>query len=512
MSVSASRSGNRPETRAANLESVINRYDRQELIQGWDQRKLTGSSVMVVGSDILAQYVMVALSALGFGYTEFYGTGTMEKGDYSKGFIRDNHHGFHKVEMISAFAQKLNPLIVANGIALDLSRSKNLSVLQAPQVIFDATNDSASKIELLEYAIANKSLFISLSSTGNVGKLGVYNPDWRKNRQEALKIMNNVLFHDMDGKEQDPFTGMMISALAADEARKYLMPIGEEKVIEDVIIHNLYSHKRFDAKSDKQILDRENALSGKKVLMVGAGGLGNPVGLGLSMTDIEELFVIDKDVVESTNLNRQPLFYDSVGKNKVPALISQLKKINPKISYTGLAEFIDLEYHTFFRRNKFDLIIDCVDNDKTRALLNYYSLKYEIPLISSATRFDSGHVNASIPGKTSCLNCQREIDKYALDAHERTTAQNASCIYAPQASVITSNMAIAGMVIAETLAILDPEKYSDPLKYELKYVSREDFRVGALPVNNQQCKCYQNSRKLEDWPDKMKHLYKKPRE
>jgi len=508
------------------VEQVIeNRYDRQELIQGWDQEKLRSSKVLVAGSGVLADYVTMSLAALGFGEIEIYGPGRtnlreaikkIEDNDYSEGYLfPETDEDISKAELIADFANKINPLVDAHGANLELSRERNFNVVKEPNIIIDATNDSFSKKELIDYAVRNKCLLISVSSADKVGKLGVFNPNdkSKKSAQELEKLLRNIVFYEMNGKKQDPITGMAVSALAVDEARKYAMPIRNEKVIDDIVVHSFYSNKRFDNKKEVEVKkdepkDRE-ALKNKTVLMIGAGALGNFMGLGLAIADIGRLILFDRDTVESTNLNRQPFFYNSVGRPKVPALIGELKKINPKVEYNGVEEFIDLNYDELFEKNKIDLIVDCVDNDKTRALLNYYSTKYEVPLISSGTSHNSGHVNVSVPGKTACLNCQREIDKYALEAKQRAQ-QSQSCVYAPQASVITSNMTIAGIALGEAIRVFNPGKYGEPVSYELKYISEDDFRVGALPVARQTCECYKDKKAIKEWPEKMKHLYEKP--
>ncbi|MBN2051876.1 ThiF family adenylyltransferase [Candidatus Woesearchaeota archaeon] len=531
--IQESRQGERAEqTLDQVLESVIeNRYNRQELIEGWNQDKLKNAKVVVAGSGVLADYVAISLAALGFGEIEIYGSDNtdriesaekMENNDYSYGFIfPETNEEVSKAGIIADFANKINPTVDAYGLNLNLSRDKNLSVMKKPDIIIDATNDSASKKELIDYSARNKCLFISVSSAENIGKMGVFNPNNPNNKkkgEEVEKLLRNIVFYDMNSKEQNPITGMAVSALAVDEARKYIMPIRNEKVIDDLVVHSFYSEKRFDNKREIEIKKNEEAgndvlkndvLKHKNVLMIGAGALGNFMGLGLAMAGIEKLIIFDKDKVESTNLNRQPFFYNSVGRSKTPALITELKKVNPKVDYKGIEEFIDLNYDDFFEKNKIDLIVDCVDNDKTRALLNYYSIKYEIPLISSGTSHNSGHVNVSVPGITACLNCQREIDKYALEAKQRTQESH-SCIYAPQASVITSNMAIAGIALGEAIRVLNPEKYGEPVSYELKYMSEDEYRVGALPVAKRKCECYKDKKAIKKWPEKMKHLYEKP--
>jgi len=495
------------------LEAVINRYDRQELIQGWDQGKLNRTRVAVIGSGIIADYVTMGLSALGFGGIEIYGQGKAEQGEYKKGFTQ--YHGFStpKAEQAADFAAKINPLVKARGINISMSQKENILLLGNPDIVIDTTNNPASKLELIDYATRNNSLFISISSSDNLSKFGLYNHADNQQRNQmdldgVQRLVNNILFTDLAGKDQDPITGMSVSALAVDEARKYVMPLKNEKMLDDVIVHSLYSTKRFDNSKDMKLLAPDE-LEGKKILMIGAGALGNFVGLGLAMTRVSDITIMDKDVVESTNLNRQPFFYNSVGQAKVPALINELKRINPSINYKGIVDFIVPGFDELFIRDKPDIIIDCVDNDRTRALLNYYSIKYSVPLVSSATSHNSGHVNVSVPGKTACLDCQREIDKYALAKHNQQSQQSQSCIHAPQASVVTSNMAVAGLVIGEVKAVLSPSVYGEPIKRELKYISEDDYRVGSLPINKDYCECHKDKEKIRDWPEKMKALYEK---
>ncbi|MBW2993101.1 hypothetical protein KY317_00835, partial [Candidatus Woesearchaeota archaeon] len=81
------------------LEGIVNRYDRQERISGWNQEKLEKAKVVVVGNDIMANYCAITLAAFGFGSIELYGPGFVTKDtlsnfkknnaqhDYSDGFL-----------------------------------------------------------------------------------------------------------------------------------------------------------------------------------------------------------------------------------------------------------------------------------------------------------------------------------------------------------------------------------------------------------------------------------------
>lgn len=495
-----------------NLEDAVNRYDRQNLIEGWQQEKLEKAKVAVVGTDVLANYTAITLAALGFGNIEIYGPGFVtedilrnhEKNskipDYSQGFLYfDSEEGSSKSEEIADFIKKLNPFVDSAGVTIDLCRAGNMGIIGTPDVIFEATNDTASKIAVIEYAAKKGMPVVSMSSQPAGSGVGFYNP--RARSADKKKLIENIVFAEFRGKKQGTTSSQVISALGVDEARKFLMPLKNEQVIDDIVIYNMLSAKRFDLKSERA-LEGEDNFSGQ-VVMVGAGALGNFAGLDFALSNVGELAVIDFDTVESTNLNRQVWFYDAVGRNKAAALVEKLKRINPRVKYSSLQEKITPESDDFFAEREIRLMVDTVDNNKTRALLNYFSLKHKIPFISGGTRYDSGQVVISIPGRTACLNCQADIDSIAMNAYQ----PHQSCIYAPQPSVITSNQIAAGLLVGESKTVLNEQKYGAPIHFILKYVSEEKFRLAALPTP-ESCECYKNTKALGQWIKKMAKLYR----
>lgn len=495
-----------------NLENIVNRYDRQQLIEGWQQEKLENAKVAVIGSDILANFTALALAALGFGTIEIYGQGIVTeqmlanyernslKPDYSQGFLYfDSEAGESKAEAIASFIKKVNPLVDTYGINIDMSKTGNIAVLGSPDIIFDATNDPASKIAAIEYAEQKKVPLISMSSSLLNAGIGTCNP---ASRADKRKLISNIVFAEFKDKAQGTTTSQLISSIGVDEGRKYIMPLKNEKVISDLVVYNLCSDKRFDQNIDRAV-NGDNDLSDKSIIMVGAGALGNFTALDFALNNAGRLYVVDFDKIEPTNLNRQIWFYDAVGEHKAKALAEKLKKINPRVKFTAHAEKITPESEAFFKDAKADLIVDTVDNNKTRALVNYFSLLYKTPFISGGTRHDSGQVVVSIPGITACLNCQAGIDKSALNAYQ----PHQSCIYAPQPSVITSNQIVAALIGGEAKTVLQPDKYGDPIHSVLKYVSGEQYRLASLPTQNS-CNCHENKKMLNAWKGKMAHLYK----
>ncbi|MGV8087385.1 MAG: ThiF family adenylyltransferase [Candidatus Woesearchaeota archaeon] len=491
------------------LISTANRYDRQQLIEGWDQRVLNNSTLAIIGSDMLANVVALNAASLGFGNIYLYGSGLVSESkysfsrdidrsnsNYSKGFLYYDSLDYDpKVKGIADICRAINSDINIIGVNIDLSFYKNWAVVKKPSVIIDATNNSFSKALAENYASSNNIPFVSVSSSKEIGKLGIMRP------REVINnnYLANLLFPEISGS-QGEVTSLIMSALAVDEARKSLMLLRGEQKLDDILVHNRKSVNKFDLNSDFEIKD-ENVLYNKHILQIGVGSEGNFTALGFILRDVGKLTLIDDDIAETVNLNRQPFLYGGVGKPKVEAAIDKFRKINPRVEYESIQKRVSLDFESYFKSNKPDLLVDTVDNNKTRALLNYFSLKYNIPFISGGTRHNSGQAIVSVPGVTACLNCKADIDKSALDSY---TPQ--SCILAPTPSVITSNQIIAGLIVDEAEKILAPRIYGAPTNKIIKYVSEESTRLGLLPTIDI-CHCNTDKKYLTEWVNKMKHLY-----
>lgn len=159
----------------------------------------------------------------------------------------------------------------------------------------------------------------------------------------------------------------------------------------------------------RQILLPEIGLTGqeilqqKKVVIVGIGALGTAAAELLARAGVGNLCLIDRDIIELSNLHRQILFEESdVGKSKAVAAKEKLTTINSEIKIT--AEPIHLNLENIPLLNKFDLILDCTDNLQTRFLLNDYCKKENLPWIYAAAIKTSGYVMPLLP-KQPCLRC-----------------------------------------------------------------------------------------------------------
>jgi len=131
------------------------------------------------------------------------------------------------------------------------------------------------------------------------------------------------------------------------------------------------------------------ALQDAKVLIVGMGGLGNPVSLYLAAAGVGTLFVADGDKVELTNLQRQILFSENdIGTNKAEIAAEKLHQHNSDINLEVIDEMLDGELAKYYI-SQVDVVIDCTDNIATRYLLNQVCVEQKVPLIvGAATGFD----------------------------------------------------------------------------------------------------------------------------
>ncbi|MBX3217967.1 MAG: molybdopterin-synthase adenylyltransferase MoeB [Labilithrix sp.] len=138
-----------------------------------------------------------------------------------------------------------------------------------------------------------------------------------------------------------------------------------------------------------------------KVLMIGAGGLGSPAGLYLAAAGVGTLGLVDADVVDASNLQRQILHATSrVGQPKVESAEKVLADLNPDVKVVGYRERVDSSnVERLFA--DYDVIVDGTDNFPTRYLVNDASVFLGKPVVhGSIFRFD-GQLTTFVPDKAA---------------------------------------------------------------------------------------------------------------
>jgi adenylyltransferase/sulfurtransferase len=142
-----------------------------------------------------------------------------------------------------------------------------------------------------------------------------------------------------------------------------------------------------------------------KVCVVGAGGIGNPVITQLAAMGVGNLRVVDRDVIEVTNLHRQHLYTDEdIGKVKVEAAAERLRKINPGVQIEPVPTSVT-KYTAESIVKGFDIVIDALDSVDARYALNDACIKHNIPLIYAGAIGVTGSVSTILPNKSACLRC-----------------------------------------------------------------------------------------------------------
>lgn len=136
----------------------------------------------------------------------------------------------------------------------------------------------------------------------------------------------------------------------------------------------------------------QEKLKNAKILVVGAGGLGCPILQYLSAAGVGTIGVVDYDLIDISNLQRQVLYNSSdIGNYKVDVAIQKLKLLNPFNNYIPFKERLTTE-NAFQIINNFDIVIDGADNFETHFMLGDATLIKNIPLISGAIHKFEGQI------------------------------------------------------------------------------------------------------------------------
>ncbi|MGL9759092.1 MAG: thiamine phosphate synthase [Wolbachia sp.] len=142
-----------------------------------------------------------------------------------------------------------------------------------------------------------------------------------------------------------------------------------------------------------------------KVLCVGAGGIGSPLLVYLAATGIGTLGIVDDDLVDISNLQRQILFnVDDLKKNKAVAAKKRLEKLNPGINVKVYAERLTIKNAKEIF-SQYDIIADGSDNFETRYLINYVCLALQKINVSASVSEFMGHCAIFTPSQGPCYNC-----------------------------------------------------------------------------------------------------------
>ena len=151
--------------------------------------------------------------------------------------------------------------------------------------------------------------------------------------------------------------------------------------------------------------DGQQKLLDAKVLLLGAGGLGSPTALYLAAAGVGTLGIVDDDVVDVTNLQRQVIHSTSrVGVPKVESAAATIKDLNPDVTVVPYETRLDAS-NIMEIIEGYDIIVDGVDNFPTRYLLNDATVRLGIPVVSAAILGFEGQLSVFKPHEGPCYRC-----------------------------------------------------------------------------------------------------------
>jgi adenylyltransferase/sulfurtransferase len=252
------------------------------------------------------------------------------------------------------------------------------------------------------------------------------------------------------------------------------------------------SEKELDRYS-RQIMLQEIGYQGQlklkqaKVCVVGVGGLGNPIVTRLAAMGVGKIRIVDRDVIELSNLHRQTMFNeDDVGQVKVETAAKKLRKLNQDIIIEDLPVSIN-DYTAFDVVDGCDVVIDALDSVNARYSLNKACIEKKIPFVTGAAVGVTGQSFTILPNETACYHCLFP----ALDEDSMPTCS----IEGVHPSILSI---IGGIEVSEAVKIITGKGPS--LKDRLLHVNLENLIFEFIKVSRVQECSVCGSGKKQDKP------------
>lgn len=179
--------------------------------------------------------------------------------------------------------------------------------------------------------------------------------------------------------------------------------------------------------------DRLNKLQESEVLVVGLGGVGASAAEMLTRAGIGNMTIVDGDVIDVTNINRQlPAVHSLIGKKKADIVAGKLRDINPDINLTVISEYIEDKDMPQLVDTKFNYILDAIDTLSPKVELLYNAWSKNIKIVSSfgaGGKFDPGKVTVTDIKKTYNCPLGRYIRK---QLHRRNVYKGIKVVFSPE--------------------------------------------------------------------------------
>ena len=152
-------------------------------------------------------------------------------------------------------------------------------------------------------------------------------------------------------------------------------------------------------------VDGQLKLLNAKVLLIGAGGLGSPAALYLAAAGIGTLGIVDDDLVDESNLQRQVIHNtERVGTPKTESARTSIEALNPDVNVVEHRTRLDASNILEIIRD-YDVLVDGADNFPTRYLLNDASVRLRKPVVSASILTFDGQISTFVPYEGPCYRC-----------------------------------------------------------------------------------------------------------
>jgi len=252
------------------------------------------------------------------------------------------------------------------------------------------------------------------------------------------------------------------------------------------------SEKELDRYS-RQVMLEEIGYQGQlklkqaSVCVVGVGGLGNPIVTRLAAMGVGKIRIVDRDVIELSNLHRQTMFNeDDVGQVKVETAAKKLRKLNQDIVIEELPVSIN-DYTALDVVDGCDVVIDALDSVNARYSLNKACIEKKIPYVTGAAVGVTGQSFTILPNETACYHCLFP----ALDEDSMPTCS----IEGVHPSILSI---IGGIEVSEAVKIITGKEPS--LKDKVLHVDLENLNFNFTKVSRVQECSVCGSGKKQDKP------------
>ena len=250
------------------------------------------------------------------------------------------------------------------------------------------------------------------------------------------------------------------------------------------------SEKELDRYSRQVMLEEigyqgQLKLKQSKVCVVGVGGLGNPITARLAAMGVGKIRIVDRDVIELSNLHRQTMFNeDDVGQVKVETAAKKLRKLNPDIIIEELPVSIN-DYTAFDAVDGCDVVIDALDSVNARYSLNKACIEKKIPFVTGAAVGVTGQSFTILPNESACYHCLFP----ALDEDSMPTCS----IEGVHPSILSI---IGGIEVSEAVKIITGKEPS--LRDKVLHVDLENLIFNFTKVSKvEECSVCGSGRKQE---------------